>query len=664
MNKLIDDTIERFHLLSVGELRKHVPGVPLDLLTKIRDKLDDLYYNTGTSIFSDEKYDVIKEYLGGKKVGAKLREDDNRATLPFWLGSADKVTPNDGRVFDRWVSKMKGHSGSGEYVVSAKLDGVSCLLVVEPGKIAKGDNKPLKNGKLSLYTRGDGVVGADISYLAGYFNLPKIPLLKKQIAIRGELIIKKQVFKHKYEGIYRNPRNMVSGLIGGKTSREGLHDVNFVVYEMISNETADAPEKQLQTLSERGFKVVEYKKFGGIELTLENLQSYLLQLKVEYEYEVDGVIIQPNVRYDRNTEGNPDYLLAFKINLEENIFQTMVRSVEWNASRQGQLKPVVIVDPVETGGITISRATAHNAKFIVENKIGPGTIIRVTRSKDVIPFIVDVVTSTTPSLPPLSSYNWDATRTNILAKGDEYSSDICKKIIANFFEVLEVKYLGYETVSKLYDNGLDTVMKIIKADETRFVKVPSIQHRTAERIYTGIHQALHNVQLYKLLTASGIFGTGIGEKKIQLLLQHIPDLVEENGGDVSSGPKYKNVTIGHILSIEGFSTIMATRVMNNLPGARLFIRKIKKYAKIVESIRENDSLLGKIFVFSGFRDSDLTEKIQTKGGSTSDSVSSKTTCVVVAKKSLSTETSKVTKARSVGVPIYDKEEFIRIFELG
>lgn len=637
----VESVIQLFEKLKLSKCKKKVSDIPLDVLVKTRDKLDDLYYNEGMSVITDEKYDIIKEYINDKKIGAKLREGDNRAKLPFWLGSADKVTPENPNEFKRWKEKNLAD----EYIASAKLDGVSCLLVYD-GKETK------------LYTRGDGVVGADISYLKEYFNIPK---LKEPIAIRGELIIKKHVYQEKYSEDYRNPRNMIAGLIGGKTSRAGLVDVNFVTYEIVDigvneGDFSFEPEQQLKKLKELGFKIVDNIKFDKKYLTIESLKRLLVKLKSDYKYQVDGVIIQPNKKYDRNTEGNPDYLLAFKMNMES--FETIVRDVKWNVSRMGQLKPVVVFDPISTGDVIIKRATAHNAKYIVDNKIGVDSVIEVTRSKDVIPFIVSVVKSTSPLLP--KNYIWDKTHTNILTAGNdtEHTDNICKKVITNFFAVLEVKHLSSETVSKMYDNGLNTVMKILTATEKRLMKVPGFGAKTVQRIYEGIHSTLSEVEEYKLLTASGIFGMGMGEKRIRLLLQHIPNLTDING---------KKYGISKITKIEGFSDIMAKRVVDNLQNARLFIQAMSKHANIVKPKQidnKQESLLGKKFVFTGFRDTALKDIIQNRGGNVTDSVSKNTTCVVIAKKGADGGTTKVLKAKALGLPVIAKDEFIELYKLG
>src|SRR3990167_6943042 len=167
---------EKLTDMTLKELQDYFRTEELSTLYKLKSEMDDRYHNTGDAIIGDWGYDLLVNTLKERNpsyvppVGAKIREAENRVKLPFWLGSADKITPTDQKELVRWV--MVNPSGS--FVVSDKLDGVSCLLVC-------------KDGRVKLYTRGDGTIGADISYLTKYFGT--IPdLTGKTINVRGELI--------------------------------------------------------------------------------------------------------------------------------------------------------------------------------------------------------------------------------------------------------------------------------------------------------------------------------------------------------------------------------------------------------------------------------------------------------------------------------------------
>ena len=622
--------MDKLETLSIQDLKTYLYTENLDILHKLKTELDDIYYNTGNSTLEDQRYDMLKDVLKKRDpnyiipVGAKLREGENRTRIPFWLGSADKITPEEPKILEKWLSDNKS-----PYIISEKLDGVSCLLVN-------------KNNKINLYTRGDGHIGADISYLVPYFNLPKnLP----DIVVRGELIISKEVFETKYKDknvngrVYRNPRNMVSGLVGAKTARQGLTDINFITYEIISSNML--PNIQLSELEILNFSVVKYENVEN--LSMELLSEKFISFKEKSEYDLDGIIVISDNLYTRNTSGNPSYMFAFKMLTDDAIHTTEVLSVEWNISKWGQLKPVVIVKPVVLKDITIQRATAHNAKYIKDNSLGKGAIIKITRSKDVIPYILYVVKPSNPEYPEIP-FTWDKNEVNIFATN--LDNVMCIKLIAGIFEKLGIKHVSEATVSKMFENDLDDFIKIIKADKAKLSKIPGFHEKSVDRIYTNIHNGLQNVKLPTFLGASGIFGFGIGRKRIESLLQEVPDLLELD----------KKTAKVKIMKVQGFSDKTADKVANNLQYAVKLIRLTDGYITFKEGEKKSNELQGKKFVMSGFRSKELEELIVSKGGKVTTSVSKQTSGVIIANAG-EKSSGKVKKAIELGVPIILKEDF-------
>lgn len=626
---------QEINTMSMSKLKKYLEKEELSVLHKLKLYLDDIYYNTGETTVEDIKYDLLKDMIKSRdknyvpEVGSKLREGENRVELPYWLGSADKITPDEPTLLEKW----RKNNTAKQYVVSSKLDGVSCLLVC-------------RNKIVSLYTRGDGQIGADISYLAKYFN---IPVLKKDIAVRGELIIPKKVFDQKHQDSYKNPRNMVSGLISGKTVRKGLEDIHFVVYEIVGDSMPE-PSEQLKTLDNLGFEVVYHEIIS--KLTIESLSDLYIKFRKKSQYDLDGIIVQSDKPYDRNTTGNPDYMFAFKMLLEDAVHETTVKEVEWNMSKWGQLKPVVIVEPVETGGITMTRATAHNAKYVEENNLAPGAVIKITRSKEVIPYIVEVLVQAEEPQMPDVEYVWDKNHVNIIAK--KYDDTMCVKLIAGFFSKLGIKHVSEATISKMFANGLDNLLKIVSASKKRLLEVPEFQEKSAERIYVNIHNGLQDVKISTVLGASGVLGFGIGNKRMDALFLDIPNLL------VVYKKKSHEELVNMITQVDGFSDITADKIAKNLKYADLLIKNLSKYATFKTEERVSEGLKGQKIVMTGFRDKQLEESISQRGGKVVGSVSSNTTILVVAKKD-GKLTGKLEKANQLGIPIYEKGEFVKKF---
>jgi NAD-dependent DNA ligase len=623
---------------SDNKLKKYFETENLDVLHKMKLYLDNLYYNEGKDTgLSDYQYDLLKDIIKYRDpnyvvpVGAKIREHDNRSKLPFWLGSMDKLKPEDKIEIANWITK----NNAKEYIVEDKLDGISCLITI-------------KNGNIKLYTRGDGIVGADISYLAPYFDSIPKNIGNISLNIRGELIMPIDIFNKKYSKEYSNPRNMVAGRIGGKKIRDGIRDIKFIAYEIVDDGMLDKPADQISKLKRLGFETVNYSLIKKIDIL--TLMEILVSRKNNNIFEIDGLIIQANKNYERNVDGNPKYAFAFKMRLSDNIKETKVIEVLWNISKWGQLKPRIEIEPVNLGGVKISYTTGFNGKYVYENNIGEGAIIKITRSGDVIPYIVEVVKQAdNPDMPDIP-WKWNDTKVDIIT--EDFGEMMCIKLIHSFFEKLGIKHLGEKTIQKMYENGLDTIIKIISADKERIESVDGIASKGAERIYEGIQKGLVNLQVPNVLGASGIFGFGMGTKKINRLFEEYPNILTE----------YKfisrEILTEKILKIEGFSDKTTKNIVKNIEWADKFIYVFSNFANFAEKNIINDSMKNIKVVFSGFRDKKLAEDVVARGGKVVSSISKNTTLLIVSNKN-EQNTDKVKKAKELNIGILSKEEFLK-----
>jgi len=609
-------------------------------LINLKKLLDDAYYNTEEPLVDDFLYDMLKDYLLQKgeilQVGYEIKTD-NRIKLPYYLGSADKITPKDISKYNSWISKNNADT----YVISSKLDGVSCLLIYEH-----------KKNIIKLYSRGDGIIGGDISKIVPFIKLPTKfnKNTNTDIAVRGELIINREIFNEKYKKEYKNPRNMVSGIVGAKTIRTGLRDVEFIPYEIITEKIEPSPEEQLKELQKMGFNSIKHIIIEKKLLSLKNLEKILEKFKKESLYDIDGIIVQSNKSYERNTDGNPDYFFAFKAGFT--IFTTSVKYVEWNVSKRGKIIPVVHIVPVDTGDVIIKKATAHNASFIVSNKIGKDAIIKIMRSNDVIPYIVEVVKGTKVEMPKIL-YKWDDNNVNIYAI--DKGSDLCIKLLTYFFETMKIKHISEQTIRKLYEVGYTNLFSILSAKESDIANIEGLGNVSAKRMRESIDKSLNNMEITTLLSASGLFGEGIGKRKLQAIEEVYPNFFTKEIANLPFGER-----MGLLNSVEGFSTITSEKVASALPIAIIFLSRMAKYGTFKEKQNNNNNLLEKYnIVFSGFRDNELEERLKNLGAIVSSSVSKKVNLLLVA--SLGDNTGKVQKAKEYNIKIRQKDEFIKEF---
>ena len=409
------------------------------------------------------------------------------------------------------------------------------------------------------------------------------------------------------------------------------------------------PSKQLEYLDKLGFKTVRKQIFNFSDITIDNLMGTLVQFKASSPFEIDGIIIQSDSSYIRNTSGNPDYAFAFKMRLEGNLVESEVVNVEWNISKWGQLKPRIKIIPVQLGGVKITWVTGFNGKFIMDNNIGSGSVIQITRSGDVIPYIVKIVKkASSPDMPDIP-YKWNETNVDIYT--EEFGDKMCIKLIANFFTKLGIKQIAEKSVEKIYESGYNTLFKIISATKKDLSNIPGFGSRKAEITFDNLHNGLKNLSLPVVLGASGIFGFGLGQKKINTLLIEFPNIL-----DVYNSMS-KTELFNRVLDVEGFSDKSAQKIVDNIDWANKFINGMKYFATFKETNLINNNMVGMKIVFTGFRDKKLEEEVTARGGKITTSVS-KNTSILVTKSKVDKPTGKIKKALELGVEVISKEEFI------
>lgn len=627
----MDKLIQKYNSLNISKYREELVKLPIDMMKKLKKQFDNRYYNTGEDTIDDLRYDIFIEVMIEKdplitlNIGTKLRESDNKVLLPFRLGSMEKIKKGEMHKLEDWMREYPG-----DYILSDKLNGVSCLVIYN-------------NESIKLYTRGDGVEGSDISYFSSYIS--SIPRIKGNLAVRGEFIISTHNFE-KYKDTYKNALSLIVGTINSKTIKEPLKDIEFIAYEIVEDQCNTSLENNILKLKSLGFSTVQYSIIKNINL--EMLSKYLTIRKQECVYDIDGIIVHINTPYNRNNinaNGNPKYAFAFKMLME--VAEVIVEDVEWNVSKWGIIKPTIRIQPTELTGITIKYTTGFNASYIKNNKINRGSKIVITRSGDIIPYIVQVQThSQEPKMPDIP-YTWNESGVDILVSNKDNEELIIQRLV-HFFVSMNIKNINEGIVKKLVNNNFDTVIKILSADIKDFLTIPTIKEKMAEKMFNNIHDKLKNIHIPDLMCASGCFGFGLGKKKANALFNALPELLENT-----------SITISMIESIEGFSTKSAEKIIKNIPLFKKFIEECTVFFTFKEKEKiEGNRFNGKKYVFSGFRDKDLEDYITKNGGQVLSIVSSKTDVLIVLNKSESS--AKIRKANELNIKIIEKESFNKL----
>lgn len=606
-------------------------------IEEIIKEANQTYYGGKTCLMSDDLYDMICEYMRVKypknnmsNVGHTeliLNESvKNKAPLPFELWSMDKIKP-DTYALDKWCKQYRG-----PYVLSCKLDGVSGLYV-SPNK---------------LYTRGNGKIGQDISYMIPYLRLPQ----QEGIVVRGEIIIKKEIFLQKYSKDFSNARNFVAGVVNQKKGViERLNDIEFVAYEVIHPSLK--PSHQLGILTQLDIEVVNFEVVH--QVSVQTLSERLTEWRSAYKYEIDGIICGNDDIYVR-TSGNPVHAFAFKMGHADQTAETNVVDVHWNVSKDGYLKPRVQIEPVVIGGAKIEYATGFNAKFIVEHNIGKGAVISLIRSGDVIPHIQHVLRGAESPLMPTSTYKWNNTLVDIMLDDHKTDSEVNHKILALFFKTIGVEGLGMGNIKKIMDAGHTTIQDILSMSREEFMEVDGFKQKLSDKIYDGIHEQFTKASLPVLMEATNIFGRGFGQKKFKMILQHIPDIVVSNMSNTEK--------IEELCKIGGMAKTTAEKFIDKLPEFKEWSSSVGiKHKQLVFTPEPNTNNLlhGKRIVLTGFRDKSLVEKIEQQGAIISTSVSKQTDLVIV--KDIQQESGKTSEAKANGIQILSCQDFKDIYNI-
>lgn len=614
-----------------------------DEIVEMLKAADDLYHNDAESFLTDEQYDVAKRYAESQQpnhsyflgVGSSVR--GGKIKLPYPMGSLTQAYEGDAV---RWVAK---HQLQRErFIVTEKLDGVSVLIVY-------GDD-----GRLQIaYSRGDGTEGADITrHISKIAGVPTRVAERKSLVIRAEAIISKENFikvqplvKSRSGQPYKNARNMMAGVMNASENNPVVYDyIDVVAYEIL-NDKHDKVDALKLLKEENDFKVPEHILITGDRLDDSNLTKILNTMREESQYEIDGVVVELNsasVRQKVNPTKdtlNPEYARKYKVADASNLAIADVIEVEWNISKDGYLKPRVRIEPIELVGVTVQYATGFNAKFIAENKIGPGAKIKITRSGDVIPFILECVEPADDVVLPDGV--WTPTGVDLIIKDVQSNDTVKYEQLKDFFATIDVPALKEGNILTLFQAGFTQPEDIIAMTEGELCSL--IGKAIGKKIFAGIREKFTNIPMYLLMGAHPAFGRGVGVRKMKKLYEAF------------QGNMARCFKVADIMSVDGFEHKTATKIANGMQAFDAFYLQVRPYVQVAKyEAPKQGGLSGQTFVFTGFRSSELEAAIEELGGKMGSAVSNKTTFLVA--DDPNSTSGKAAKARSLGVKVISVDD--------
>jgi NAD-dependent DNA ligase len=616
---------------------------------------DNAYFND-KPLVSDSEYDALKRLLQNLdpansyllEVGAPVKEEVSRKVkLPYQMGSLNQIPQGE---IKNWVDKYILDDRF--LILTDKLDGVSCLLIYKDGKLSQA------------FSRGDGYEGQDITKHVSL--VPSVPKTLEDdtvvlLAVRAELIMRKQAFQQNFASEFKNPRNMVAGVFNRKEPVERyLSHIDLVAYEIVDHKILNTDlhkhkQANLSTLKEWGFSTVSFVGKTGGELSDAYLKKYIEGIRATSPYELDGIVITVDDWGSLELQSsaqtlNPEHSVKYKILDESTIQETEVIKVHYEISKSGYQKPRVEIRPVNIGGVTITYATGFHGKFINDNGIGPGAKVRITRSGDVIPYILEVTKKATAQLPE-GDWSWNETGVDIVVNKD--NPEVIFKQVLDFFTSLDVELLKEASLKELFEKFdfkgekyTQILLTMFDLTETEYEKVIGAN---GKKIYASLHRRLQNLSMPVLMGSLNYCGVGFGVRKAKALLEQV------------SFEELQKMSVEEVAELNGFDVKTATAIVRGVPAVAEFMLAAEDFIAFKTEEKVSAALENINVVMTGFRDKDLHAKIEAMGGKVSSGVSGKTTHLL--QMDVNSASSKTKKAKELGITIMTPDQFKDAFNL-
>ena len=608
------------------------------------------------------------------RVGGAPREGFSTVRHARPMLSLDNAFSFDAlREWDRRVREGSGQEKI-EYIAEHKFDGLSISLQFEDGVLARG------------VTRGDGATGEDVT--PNVKTIRSIPLradtavLKKvklpaDFEVRGEVMMTKKAFEalnreqERIGGkIFVNARNSAAGAVRvldpSITAARRLDF--FAYYLLVDGKVRFAKHSEsLQALKQLRFRASDdWKLCAGIEAVIAYCEDWDAK-REKLAYEIDGVVIKVNSVAIQNELGYtakaPRWAIAFKYPARQET--TVVNDIIVQVGRTGTLTPVAVLEPVQVGGVTVSRSTLHNMDEIERLGLQIGDTVLIERAGEVIPHVLKVVKEGKNRKPFRMPRHCPECGSTIHHVEGEVAyrcvNAACpakrKESILHFAgrHAMNIDGLGDKIVDQLVDKGLvKDVADLYALKESEVAGLERMAEKSAQNLLEEIEASKKN-SLARLIYALGI--QFVGERMAQLLAEHFSALEELAAGKEEELEEVPEVGPKVAASIvEFFSEPANCQLIKKL-------RKAGVHPTAEKRVVKSQKLAGKSFVFTGSLANrsreEAGELVIQHGGKVSSSVSKKTSYVVVG----TDPGSKYEKAKELGVTILTEAEFEKLLGL-
>ena len=639
-------------------------------LVKILNKASEAYYNSEPIISDyewDKMYDELKaleEQTGiiynnspTQNVGYTVAEDLEEVVHNHPMLSLDKT---------KSVDELRAFAGDRICSLSVKCDGLTTSLYYSNGKLTGAE------------TRGDGVKGVNVlQNVLTIKNIPHTIPYTDELIIDGETIIGWDTFRKINDPIpedkkYKHPRNLVSGSLQLFDSEEAAkRNMRFISWRVIKGFEHISVFLDLKRAENLGFEIVPMYTYSNNSEDKENLPDMLECLREEadkYNIPYDGAVMATDDYKLAESMGRTEkffrHSIAYKY--EDELFETVLRDIEWNTSKTGLINPVAIFDPVNLSGAVTTRATLHNITYIKDMRLGIGDRIRIYRSNMVIPKVHDSIDKsgnfTTPDKCPICGGETKIVKENDSEVLTCTNPDCRGKLLGKLSHAVgkdsfDIDGLSDATIQKFISLGWLKSLKDIyylKNYKQQMMVLDGFGKKSVEKLLKSIEDS-RKISFAKFLCALSIplcgytYSKAISEECNGMIGRFIQIMLTNHA------KYFKKISgIGDSL-VKSLDDYFEKHYQDMWELSQEFEFNVQ-HAK-----KNGTSLSGMSFVITGsltkFKNRDaLKEKIESLGGKVAGSVSSKTTALI--NNDVESTSSKNKKAKSLNIPILSEDDFI------
>ena len=617
---------------------------------RLYDELVELEKETGTVLSNSPSVRVGYELLS-----ALPKERHEKPML-----SLDKT--KDITALRAWLGGRKG-------LLSWKLDGLTLVLTYRGGHLEKA------------VTRGNGEVGEVVTNNVKVFkNIPLVIPFKGDLILRGEAVISYSDFKRINDEIidasikYKNPRNLCSGSVrqlNNKVTSE--RNVSFYAFSLVKanyDDFGDSRAAQLEWLRSQGFDIVEYRMVD--EESIEEAVRWFADQVEGNDMPTDGLVLAfDEIGYSESlgaTSRFPRDSIAFK--WRDEMKETVVREIEWSASRTGLINPIAIFEPVELEGTTVSRASLHNISIMEDLQIGIGDTVSVYRANMIIPQIYENLTRsanvTVPDKCPVCSGDAVIQQNNDVKYLYCTNEGCAAKQIKKFVhftsrDAMNMEGLSEATIEKFVSAGLIREyadLYRLAEHRDRIIELEGFGEKSYARLIESVDRSRKS-NAARLLYGLGIPNIGLSNARL---------ICQKFGYDWT---RIENAAFEELTEINGIGEVMAdafVRFFGDEANRKAVNRILGEIELEAPEISASERLLEDVvFVITGSLEhfgnrKELVEFIENMGGKVSGSVSSRTNYLI--NNDSTSNSTKNRKARELGVAVITEAQLLDWIENG